>query len=478
MAQNTLQSRISIRTLTAFGLVFVLLLWAEGADVLSGFTRPVVIAVFRLLRVPAEDLGLSLRIGGMTVPWTRDCAGLNFMALLPALVIWLHRGTVSTRRYLLRILASLPAAFLANLCRILTLILYRKLFYPQVESPALHYFIGFLWLFPFLFLMMGRRPGNGEPSVLETFYWACALSILAPFVTSPAGTLVAACALLLLAQTRPRHLTRTDLPLLLLWLGGGAVLAWTHMESLWTPWMLTCPLFTDLRLWRQPERPFLLAGTVPLFSMQPWALPLLLVAGSVQMLRLLRTPPSPAPQSPASRWSAALCSLALLMPFLISIVPLSPVPSIPPPPGVMASRADAHAHLFRLIGQPAHIHAVWYEPFGHGRHHTLPVCMRFRGVELSHSRLQNGVYSDEHFWMREAFLVNGRALDYPRYVLSTFLPFSTPGVHIIYSAPKNSTDPMRFARDTDALTRRLLDRTRPAQPQPFRFRAAKLPEEV
>jgi len=477
MAEPAVQSRISLRTLTAFGLVFVLLLWAEGSDALSGLTRPVVIALFRLLRISAEDHGHNLRIAGLTVPWTRDCAGLNFMALLPALVIWLHRNIPSTRRYLLRILLSLPAAFLANLCRILTLILYRKLFYPQVESPALHYFIGFLWLFPFLFLMTGRRPGPGETSAMESFYWACALSMLAPFVTSPGGTRVAACALLLLARNHPRSLSRASLPLAGLWLLGGGVIGWTHMESLWSPWILTCPLFMDLRLWRQPERVLLLAGTVPLFSMQPWSLPLLGIAAGLQMLRFFRGAPDSREPAPARTASTALCAAALLMPFVLSIIPLSPVPDIPPPPGLMASRADAHAHLIRLVGQPANIHAVWYEPFGHGRHHTLPVCMRFRGVELVPSRLQSGVFQDDHFWMREAFLVNGRAMDYPRYVLSTFLPFSTPGVHIIYSAPKNSTDPIRFALETDGLTRRILGLSNVSEPRrAHRFTAAKLPE--
>ena len=132
------------------GLVFALLRTAQSVDVMSGVTKPLVVGLLKLFGLRALDGGGYLEVAHLKVPWTGDCAGLNILAVLLALTLWTNRAEPVTWRLALKVAAAVPLAFLANLGRILSLIGYRLAFFPAVESAQLHYFLGFVWLLPFV----------------------------------------------------------------------------------------------------------------------------------------------------------------------------------------------------------------------------------------------------------------------------------------------------------------------------------------
>lgn len=134
----------------------------------------------------------------------------------------------------------------------------------------------------------------------------------------------------------------------------------------------------------------------------------------------------------------------------------------------MAREIAANTFELRLVGQPGNVDLVWYGPSGDGRHHTLPVCMLYRGITLKPSDTEPSVLTDGKVWMREFFLQRGSLMDdYPAYVRNTFLPWSTAGVHVIASASTDSQSAEAFANSTVQLATQLsqLDASMFSQPQ-------------
>ncbi|MCF7734425.1 MAG: archaeosortase/exosortase family protein, partial [Akkermansiaceae bacterium] len=169
-----------IRTLVAGGLIFALLQVARTTDVLSWLTRPAAAAVLAIFGSGAADHGSHLVIGRLQVPWTRDCAGFDVLLVLWGLILWTSRHDPVSWRFWLRLAAAIPAAVVANIARVLTIVVWRQAFYPAVESPQMHYFMGFLWLLPLLAFFV---PRGGRPSLqyaVETGLLAAALSLAAP----------------------------------------------------------------------------------------------------------------------------------------------------------------------------------------------------------------------------------------------------------------------------------------------------------
>jgi hypothetical protein len=69
---------------------------------------------------------------------------------------------------------------------------------------------------------------------------------------------------------------------------------------------------------------------------------------------------------------------------------------------------------------------------------------------------EEGVMSDGRRWMREFFVHDGVMLaDYGSYLRRTFRPFSSPGVHIVMSAPVESMSAASFAHVTGTIAREL-----------------------
>ena len=159
-------------------------------------------------------------------------------------------------------------------------------------------------------------------------------------------------------------------------------------------------------------------------------------------------------------------SVLFLTPFIASTLNCLLRPSLRPPPGVMAREVAPNTFDVRLIGQPGGVSLVWYGSSGDGRHHTLAVCMRYRGIQLKPSRVEPSVMTDGKMWMREFFLQRGRLLtDYRAYLWNTLLPWSPAGVHIIASAPADSLSANAFANSTLELAAQLSQLDAAALPQ-------------
>jgi len=417
-------------------------------DFLSGITKPVVIFALKAAGVAAADNGDHLHAGQLNVPWTGDCAGLNILAILVAVTLWANRTGPFGAAFWLRLLLALPVAYLANLARIFSLIGLRWWMYPTVETPSLHYFIGFLWVLPFLAVLI-RRP-KGIPVRLfwlEILRIAAILSLLAPFVSAPGGVMVAMSSLILLARHR-WHSPASGFAALLFcaWMAAGVFIAGARMESFWIPWLLACPGYVDWRLSRLVPMVLLLPGTVPLFAMEPWAAWIVIPAVIWEVTLIFASHTQEPASEEKSLMVVAAVALFHLFPFFSSVSAIAPGPGFPPPQGIMAIRNSGGFFSIRTIGQDPDLSCFWYEPNEGGRHHTLEVCLQYRGIKDGVTR-DGELVTDGEFLYAEFFLLpDGELCSYRTYLARTLLPFSNAGAHLIYMAPREAISAADFLR--------------------------------
>ena len=448
------QERITlIRTVAAAALVLLLMQSTAATDALSWLTRPAVLTVIHLLGGQASQNGNILMIGQLRVPWSRDCAGFDVLLVLWGLILWTHRQDPISRRFWLRMLFAVPAAVAANIARVITIIGWREVFFPAVESPQMHYFIGFLWLLPLLALFI---PRHGRPFLswaTETTMLAAALSLVAPQAAAPGGLWVTISALIVLAGHQWRRLRGPlDIALAAGWVAAAVFITGSAMESLWLPWLLACP-WCYPRRWILHPAVLLLPASIPLVSMNhPWVA-WIGVAGGVWLLYRTRVHVARRSLSPQG---AIFLFVMMLFPFLASTLGPALIERKQPPAGLMAQKIDPNSYLVRFAGQPPQFTLTWNTPNGSGRHHTLPVCLRYRGITTKPVARCPGVESDTKHWLAEAFLMpDGRLLDYRGYLRASFLPFSSPGIHLIAGAPKESLSPEQFRQEADAYFERI-----------------------
>jgi hypothetical protein len=122
----------------------------------------------------------------------------------------------------------------------------------------------------------------------------------------------------------------------------------------------------------------------------------------------------------------------------------------------MTKQLTFNSYQLRLTGQPADIRMYWYGAFGDGRHHSLASCMRFRGLILEPVPGHEEVMTGGNMWMRDFFIHEGELKStYGDYLLASFSPFSSPGVHLILDAPVDSMSPAYFSRASEELAARL-----------------------
>jgi exosortase/archaeosortase family protein len=437
-----------IATLLALGAIFGILYAGNTVDFLSGVTKPAVILILKSFGVHASDSGTHLNAGSLEVPWTGDCAGLNILAILVAVTLWANRRGPFGAGFWARLLMAFPIAYVANIARILSLIGLRRLLYPAVEDPSLHYFIGFLWVLPFLAVLI-RRPSAVPAGLfwLEILRIASVLSLLAPFVPAPGGVIVTASSLVLLARHKwasPRNLPAAGV--FCGWLAAGLFIAGSRMGSLWIPWLLVCPGYMDWRLPRLAPMLLLLPGTVPLFAMKPWAAWVVIPAVCWEIFFVLfRDTPDDRPleKSPLLFFVAGFFHI---FPFVTSVATIAPLAGFPPPPGVMRVKEPHGYYSVRTLRQPPGLLCLWFEPSEGGRHHTLEVCLQYRGIRDG-VRRAGDVVTDGSFWYAEFFLLpNGDLCNYHDYLAKTFLPFSANGAHLIFMASKDTMDAAGFLR--------------------------------
>jgi exosortase/archaeosortase family protein len=446
MSITTLQNSArwqNVRTVLSAGAVLVLVYFARAKDLFSDFSRPTVTFALHLLGIGAVDHGDTIAVGRLEVPWTRDCAGLNLLLVIAALTIWVNRTEPAGCRYWLKIALSVPAALLANVLRVLSLIGYREAFYPNVESPQLHYFLGLVWLMPFLAMVVprGRRP-LGQV-LLESLQAAAVIALLAPMSGVPGGQTITIAALIGLAHSGvQRDALRRRSILTLAWVFLAAVIALLGMESFWLPWLLLCPLLASRRWVGSLAGGVLTAATHPLFGLIPGGITLAWIAIGWLGWQWLRGSASTSedsstvePREILRPWLLQTPAVAalFLLPFVASTLFAREHRTFLPPANTTYTTLAADAFDVRIAGQPENIGLAWFNPSGNGRHHSMKVCMKYRGVDLEATTACPSVFTDGQRWMREFYLQDGLLVpSYRAYLVRTFRPLSSPGVHLIF----------------------------------------------
>lgn len=449
-----------IHNLLLLGAIFALLHAANLTEALSFLSRPMVMLAASAFGIEAADRGTEIVLGGLVLPWTQDCSGVNTLVILWGVTLWTNRHRPFDRGLLLRLLLCVPAALLANMFRILTLAGYRYVFYPQWESEELHYLIGFLWLVPFLFLFVEdlRRMDRGR--WIEVVYLSLVLALLAPAIFSPGGSVVALSTLVYLAHNRVLDDAPPRLSLAYAaWAGAALLIAWSNMESLWIPWLLLCPRLVSRPLLFSWSGVVILSGTVSLLAMRPeWQIAVAAALAYRVYLTIRDGGQAATHEASLPPRAPEIAGLAVLgmAPFALSSLIGIAHPVERPPGGVMARQLTFNSYQLRLAGQPDDIRVYWYGAFGDGRHHSLAACMRFRGLILEPVPGHEEVLTGGNLWMRDFYIHDGELKsNYADYLLASFSPFAAPGVHVILDAPADSMTAAYFSRESEQLATRL-----------------------
>ncbi|MBB5030711.1 exosortase Z [Prosthecobacter vanneervenii] len=452
----------SLRTTIAAVAVAAAVHLTQSKDMVVDFTRPIVLHALQWLGNDAADCGDELRVGRLMVPWTRDCAGINLLLILLALAVWVNRRENRAWRFWLCMAGMVPAAVAANVLRVLTLLTYRTVAYPGVESPQTHYFMGFMWLVPFIALITPRDHRPASAGLMETLHAAAVVALLAPMAGTPNATLLTLAAIISLSHCRlVEGSARFATWPLAAWVVAGLGIAVVGMESFWLPWLLICPLLVQKHWVFSIPGAACLACTHSLVAMQSWSWA---VAG-VGLAWAWRSGESPAqPAAPASvpapepqpepvhlgaylaaRAGQTVFMACLALPFLASTLLAFGLKNWEPPAGMLSRCISPNCYEVRLPGQPDEIGLACYSSASRDRHHTLNVCLKYRGIELQPVEGSPDVLTDGKNWFREFFLQDGHLLpDYPAYVRATFRPWSDPGVHLIFVSRQQAQHPGAF----------------------------------
>jgi exosortase/archaeosortase family protein len=398
-------------------------------------------------------------LGKLILPWTEDCSGINTLVMLLGITLWVNRSEKFGPSFILRLFLCVPAALVANLFRVLTFAAYRYIFYPGWESQQLHYFIGFVWLIPFLVLFVPDFRHRNRAQWLEILYMATVLALVAPVVFSPGGSVVAICTLFYLAHNRIGGSTPArNWPAYALWGVAALLIGWSRMESLWIAWLLVCPRFVAPRILFSWSGLIILSGTVSLLAMRTaWLIPVL-AALAFQAYLLLKKKRPATEHNPKLLGKLEIYPLVILLmaPFMLhDMIGISHQVERPPL-GIMARQLSPNSYKLRVAGQSSDISMYWYGAYSEGRHHSLVACMRFRGIILEKIAQEKDVFFGNKRWMREFFIHDKKLKStYPEYLLATFSPFSTPGVHVIFEAPSDLMSPTYFARESERIADQL-----------------------
>jgi len=453
-----------LRSILPIALVAALARVSVAQDIFSELSRPIVLGILGLFNISAFDHGHDITVGRLEIPWTGDCAGLNLLVLLLAVAIWLNRNESFNLIHWIRILGMIPAAIIANVCRVFTLIGYRELFYPTIETPQLHYFFGLVWLVPFAFLAMPGRSRHITARIFELLHVAGVIALLAPQTSGPDGLGLTLAVVLSLSHCKlAENISKKRLLLLVLWILSAGAFAVSGMESFWLPWILVCPLVLDEKWITTLPGVIITLSTHPLFALLPGSEIITWVTIAWVAWKFYIVSPSiagPVEIPPHWNWEKifliAGTSLLFLLPFLASSFFPGNLEQWVPPKCSKIEPIPGNGYLITLPGQPDQLGLLWYNPSGTHRHHTLKICLKYSGVDVVPSKEDPEVFTDGTHWFKEFFLQGGKLLrTHGSYVVSTLAPGSAAGVHVIAVCDTASFKAQKFDDLSTSLVKKL-----------------------
>lgn len=416
----------------------------------------------KLLGLAVQFSDQHLRVGALDVPWSDDCAGVSFFAILPLLACWRSwREDSPASLWHLLIFPWLLAAA-ANALRVSGILGCRWWLQPEVESLQMHHFLGFVSLLVAVAVIL---PSTQTHSLkVQALHLAGVLALLTPQIQAPGGWLIAVCSVVVLA-TRMRESAHprwsfSKVVFVSFWGLAAIWIGFSQMESLWLPWLLISPFFNQTPVsllgW------FLLPGCLPLVAVQQsWSWMLFLPISIIILSSMARKKKERQVASlvASSTWSQSWALLVVLVPFAaMGLGKQSALKQEVPVTSLRPQRTAPAQYELHLENQPGEIRVDWIGPQGGGRHHTLPVCMAFRGEHLHTVDAAPAVWTDGKVWRKEYFLHEGQILPrYSAYLKSSFWPGSSSGVHLIFSALCQTINAGEFAERSDALAKRIYE---------------------
>lgn len=458
-----------ILTKTTWGVVVGVLILAllKQADLFAELTPLFLSQALGLLGVSSEANAGTLIVAGREVPWSSECSGFNAALLLMSVTLWVNRRSGLSLGLGLRLGGVLLSAFILNIGRVLTILAYRGLRHPVEESPELHMLIGFLWMLPVLPWLVPKadRSSDRQHGWIEMLTLCVVFALLCPMLEGPGALWVGATTLAMLSLHRGMGDEGPPGMVWILAFAVAAVMIWnTSMDSLWLPWILLNPWTLPLKRSTVFVALTLLPGTVPVFAMR-FEFQLLAVAGLAYVIWIGSNR-----QTGASRFvqeameatrpslSGGLCAgILLLAPFYGAAIPVPKLEQAPLPNGCMIQKIETHAYSVRLPIQRESLQIFWFTGSGSDRHHSLVVCMKYRGVDLEPKDREETLWTDGTLWYREYYLCDSKLLaTYSEYLAATLIPKSDKGVHVIMTSPRTETPRETFLAETDDLATRLV----------------------
>ena len=414
----------------------------------SELCRRSALLMLSVMPFSAVEVEGGVQVAHVHVPWSEACSGLNTLAVMLGLAVWI--GLPSSLGALVRRLGlAIFVALVANASRAALIAIGRVALAPSWEGESLHFFAGFVCIAAGVAVFARIEGARAELSPARWIHAACVLSVVSVVSTWPGGSLAAASALVCLLFTATAAPAQPRWFAVAAWVVCGGAIAASQMESLWLPWLLACPYFGGAALLRSVPGWVAWLGTIPLLSMKPlwwWVeVPALLVVAHRALRGSERIEEERSPEASGRPfWVPALASVAI--PFVVPLFIVGSDTPVLPSPELMPKSVSRSAYLVRVPGQGADLAVLWFGSSRGGRHHSLESCLKLRDVN---AQRVGTVLEREDVWMTEFFLQAGRLHEtYASYLWSSALPWSPRGVHIIVQSPRDAMDADYFARES------------------------------
>jgi len=411
-------------------------------DLFGDLCKPVALFLISCLGVVTDDMGSYFTVAHLEVPWTRDCAGMNLLLVLLFIFCWMNRNNKQNYSYWLRLCLVIFAAAAANVLRIMALVFYRYLVFPEVESPQLHYFFGLLCLVPFALIVIPNKGGLSRKKLwFEMLHIAVVAALISPLMNLSNHWITILGSILILLKSRYEPLNqRRELVALIVWFFSAVLISWLGIESLWLPWVLVCPLAIKMNWFLKPDGLICLLASCPLFILIPEADILGGLLLFYAIFKILKNK-NASSDNLDLRLNKSLkvsvrvfVAILLFFPFLSAVAFNAELETLSPPETALKRVIKGMGFELKIKGQDQKLGLLWYHPQGSDRHHTIKVCLKYRGVDLVDSILP-AVKTDGERWFREYFIVRGQMIsDHGKYIWSTIGFRKDPGVHIIIVA--------------------------------------------